>query len=250
MFVPAIFAKIYAMRPNRYHPLKKYFTAVPANYDRINRLMTWRLDQRYRKRMAKLIVSSEACSFLDVGAGTGDLTLQIASHDPTNRIALTALDFSDTMLAEMARKTASLNHSPIRRVLGDASQMPFEEAQFDAAGTAFAFRNMTFENEKSEKILQEYYRVIKPGGKLYILETSRPSLAPIRWLFHLYLYFAAGLLGGILSGNHEAYRYLARSATHFYSRKTIRNMIQKAGFVEVKQRPVLMGMLAITIASK
>ncbi len=231
-------------------PLQEYFTEVPPRYDFINRLMTWGLDQRYRKRMASMITNSDARSFLDVGTGTGDLVYQVGIRDKKDLIALSGLDFSHTMLEKAAEKTATLQHSPVSYHPGDAAAMPFSDKTFDAAGTAYAFRNMMFMNTKTDKILNEYYRILKPGGKLYALETSQPAFAPVRWVFHIYMYFAAAFLGGLISGNYKAYKYLAWSTSNFHNRTTITKMMKGCGFSEVTHFPLLFGMMAITVATK
>ena len=231
-------------------PLQDYFTDVPPKYDLINRVMTWGFDQRYRKRMAKMIASSGVTSFLDIGTGTGDLVYQVGLRDPEDKIALSGLDFSATMLEKAAEKTGTLDHSPVSFHPGDASQMPFEDNTFESAGIAYAFRNMMFKNAKTNEILHEYHRILKPGGKFYALETSQPVFFLVRWLFHLYMHLAATFFGGIVSGNFKAYYYLAWSTNNFHSRKTITKMMKGTGFSEVKHYPVLFGMMAITVATK
>lgn len=231
-------------------PLQEYFTDVPPRYDFINRLMTWGLDQAYRKRMAAMIARSGIDSFLDIGTGTGDLVYLVGKKDADNGIALQGLDFSATMLERAKEKTATLPHSPVNFVQGDASAMPFSDGTFAAAGIAYAFRNMMFKNTRTQEILGEYFRILKPGGTFYALETSQPVFAPIRWVFHGYMFFAAAIVGGLLSGNFKAYKYLAWSTNHFHNRKTITSMLKQAGFSEVNHIPLLMGMMAITVAKK
>ena len=237
-------------KPASSPPLQQYFTEVPPRYDRINRLMTWGLDQRYRRRMAKTIAGSKIRSFLDIGTGTGDLVYQIALNDTANSIRLWGLDFSETMLEKAEKKCMPLPHSPVTFVHGDASEMPFDDESFEAAGIAYAFRNMMFMNTQTHQITGEYYRILKPGGIFYALETSQPAFPPLQWLFHTYMYLAAAFLGGLLSGNYKAYRYLAWSTNHFHDRKTIEKMLKEVGFIQVRHHPVLMGMMAITTATK
>ncbi len=225
------------------------FEAVPLRYDGINRLMTLGLDQRWRHLAARRILAGSPERILDLGAGTGDLSLLLASRNENPSI--TAADFSRPMLDLLQKRTEDAGLGKrIKTVEADAAELPFADSSFDAVGIAFAFRNLLWKNPNREKHLAEILRVLRPGGRFVAVETSQPGKAFWRGGFHLWMRAVAGPLGGLLSGQKAAYRYLAKSASNFYRPDEIRDMLLGAGFSKVEQETLFGGVAAIHTAIK
>lgn len=227
-------------------PLQKMFSEVPATYDLINRLFTLRLDQAWRKIAAKECMRENPRLVLDLCTGTGDLALSMAGQArPGMHIA--AVDFSLPMLLEGRLKFVAPGQR-VGFVLGDVGKLPFREGSFDAIGIAFAFRNLVYKNRERDKYLSEILRVLSPGGKLVIVETSRPRSPLVRLLFHWYMRTAVSFLAGLISGRGAAYKYLAHSAINFYSSGDLSDLLESAGFRRVQYRTFLFGVCALHLA--
>ncbi len=229
-------------------PLKRMFDAVPGRYDLLNRLLTLRLDERWRNRAADLCVARNPSRILDLCCGTGDLALQIRRKtDPAAEIL--GLDYSPGMLeiAQAKAERAGLAGS-IQFVEGDAGKMQFPEGYFDAVGIAFGFRNITWKNPIKDQALAEVRRVLRPGGAFVIVETSQPVNGILKLGFHTYLRTAVAGVGAWISGKAGAYRYLAESARRFYDADEVSSMLAAAGLeTEIVER-FLGGAAAIHVA--
>lgn len=223
------------------------FTAVSPRYDLVNRFITLGFDQRWRRAAARVCLASSPEQLLDLGCGTGDLAIAIARLARGN-LKITGLDYSEPMLELARRKTRRLNIARVDFVSGDAAHLPFPNDYFDCVGTSFAFRNLTYRNPLGGYALTEVLRVLKPGGRLVIVESSQPKSRLVRWLFHLYLRFFVAKVGYFLSGNREAYRYLAESAAHFLTPEEVKNRLVGTGFREVSYWALLLGVAAIHVA--
>ncbi len=226
------------------------FDTVPDRYDLLNRLLTLRLDEYWRKLAALKCLENKPSRVLDLCCGTGDLALQIANRSPIEVMQF-ALDYSPGMLEVAQAKLA--RYAPDRRVQfteGDASEMPFESNYFDSVGIAFAFRNLTWRNPLSELALAEVLRVLKPGGRFVIIETSQPNNALLRAIFHAYLRFITAPLGSFVSGHPRAYLYLALSARKFYGNAEVTELLTNGGFTDVVGQPLLGGIAALHLALK
>ncbi len=133
---------------------------------------------------------------------------------------------------------------------GDAAEMPFENNSFNIIGISFAFRNITFKNPNTKIYLKEVFRVLKPGGKFIIVESSQPKNKIIRKLFHAYLHYFVSGIGGNISESKGAYHYLAYSAKNFYYPKELKELLLNHGFDKVEHKPMFLGAAALTIAKK
>ncbi|OGO07334.1 MAG: hypothetical protein A2Y92_03625 [Chloroflexi bacterium RBG_13_57_8] len=224
------------------------FTAVPPHYDLVNRIGTLGQDRRWRRLAALACLADKPRRVLDLGCGTGDLTISIARlSDET--IEITGLDYSPPMLARARQKALRAGVGERATFLhGEATHLPFPDAYFDTVGISFAFRNLTYKNPLREPHLAEVFRVLRPGGRYVIVESSQPGNGLIKILFHFYLRSFVRPLGILLSGNRGAYRYLAESAVRFYTPREVRDMLLSAGFREVSYRPLLFGAAGIHVA--
>lgn len=234
----------------RHHPLQRMFAAVPRNYDLINRLFTWGLDERWRARAARTILETSPRRVLDLCCGTGDLALRLV-RQASHTTAVVGADFSAPML-EVARARAGSAGLDGRLpfVLADAGDLPFPDGHFDEIGIAFAFRNLTWRNPRRERHLAEVRRVLRPGGRFVIIESSQPAAATARKVVHWYVRGVVAHLGGFLSSQRGAYRYLAESACNFPPPDEVAAMLDEAGFTRVNWQPLLGGVAALHVARK
>jgi demethylmenaquinone methyltransferase/2-methoxy-6-polyprenyl-1,4-benzoquinol methylase len=133
---------------------------------------------------------------------------------------------------------------------GEATKIPFPDNYFDCVGISFAFRNLTYKNPLCELHLGEVMRVLKPGGRYVIVESSQPQNRLIRALCHLYLRTFVKTVGVVLSGNKGAYNYLVESTVDYYSPREVKEMLLRAGFVDITYRPLLLGAAGIHVATR
>jgi len=229
-------------------PLQKMFNRVPDHYDLLNRLLTFRLDEVWRKKAVNCLLEASPRRVMDLGTGTGDMAVRIARKSPQAEVV--GYDFSPTMLEVARRKAGRFGTTNVSFVEGDAASMPFEDNSFDAVGISFAFRNITFRNPHTKEYLKETLRCLRPGGKFVIVESSQPRKPLIRWIFHKYLHYIVSGIGGSISRAKGAYHYLAFSARYFYTREELTALLEKHGFSDVRHRPMLFGAAAVTVATK
>jgi len=239
----------YPEEKKKWRPLEKMFNEVPERYDILNRIITWRLDERWRRLAARECIEGGPHTALDLCTGTGDLVLRMALK-MNGTASFHALDYSKPMLEVARRKAGKKGCDNINFIQGDAANMPFQEELFDVIGIGFAFRNLTYKNPDREKFLAEILRVLKKNAKFVIIESSQPKGKFLKVLFRIYLrVFVAGL-GGMISGHRRAYRYLAASARNFYTPAQVKEMLITAGFSKVDHRPLSGGIAGLTVAVK
>ena len=229
-------------------PLYDMFTAVPKRYDLVNHVITWGLDKRWRRKAAEACLAAKPQRALDLCCGTGDLAITLA-RIAGDSLAIVGVDYSQPML-DIATKKAGALSVRLSFVHGDADNLPFPDGSFDCVGISFAFRNLTYKNPLAQRHLAEVSRVLRPGSRFVIVETSQPETKLIRKLFHLYLRWFVLRVGSWLSGNKVAYRYLAESAARFYSRDELKKILIEAGFRQVSFRPLFFGAVGISVATK
>lgn len=215
------------------------FSDIPRHYDLINRLVTLGMDKGWKLRLAKKCLSGHPGKVLDLCCGTGDLAIglaKLASHDTE----IIGLDFSPEMMNVAKLRAAKLGRK-VEFVQGDAANMPFEDASFDCVGNSFGFRNLTYQNQNAKKHLSEILRVLKPGGRLVVAESSQPKSRLIRFLNHLYLRTYVFWIGWLVSGNKGAYKYLSESCRKYYSPSQLENLLLSSGFSKVVYTPFFFG---------
>jgi demethylmenaquinone methyltransferase/2-methoxy-6-polyprenyl-1,4-benzoquinol methylase len=215
------------------------FTRIAHRYDMMNRLMTGYQDVRWRKQVIKLAELKPSASLLDLGTGTGDLAREALSEFPNARV--TAADFTLEMMRVGAQQIGPLNFST-----ADALRLPFENESFDAVVSGFLMRNVI----DLKLALEEQHRVLKSGGRIVILDTTRPKrnlLSPFIWI-HMHVIIPA--LGGLLSGVREAYTYLPDTTESFVTAEQLAQRLNDAGFQNVGYQRLMFGTIAIHHAKK
>ncbi len=237
-------------RPPTSQPLHGMFTAVPPRYDFVNRIITLGLDKRWRSLSAETCLENNPETVLDLGCGTGDLAVNIACLAGKDT-EIIGLDYSRPMLEKAQQKAAKAGVAKfVHFIQGNATALPFSDAYFDCVGISFAFRNLTYKNPLAQAHFAEVKRVLKPGGRYVIVESSQPENPVIRALFNLYVRGFVAPVGILVSRNRGAYRYLTESITRFYSPTEVRDMLKAAGFKDIRYRPLLFGAAGIHVALK
>jgi demethylmenaquinone methyltransferase/2-methoxy-6-polyprenyl-1,4-benzoquinol methylase len=220
------------------------FDTISGNYDGLNRVISFGIDVKWRKKVLKLVASKNPNTILDIATGTGDLAILMAQ---TNAQEITGLDISAGMLEVGRKKIAEKKlDNRIKMVLGDSENMPFADDHFDAITVAFGVRNF----ETLEKGLAEILRVLKPNGIFVILETSVPTKFPYKQGYSFYTKYILPLIGRLFSKDRSAYAYLCESASVFPHGEALNNILRKVGFIEVKNMPQTFGVATIYTASK
>ena len=237
-------------------PLHAFYGDIHATYDRINRIFTFGRDKSWRKRAARELLESDPGRVLDLCTGTGDFALELArqsSRDPDD-IELTGFDFSKDMLKEAERKQEEVlkkvKQSEIRFLEGDAGEMPFHDGQFDSMGITFGLRNLVYENSNASRHLSEMKRVLRSGGQLVVLESSKPRNPLWRVFNDFYLRFILPYLGGVISGNLKAYQYLASSSKNYYTREEMGKILDEAGFSMIQSNSLFLGSVMLLVLEK
>ena len=218
--------------------IRSMFDSIVPTYDLLNRVLSGGIDNFWRKDLVRMLDGALSKRTLDVCCGTGDLTRQLVKAGGE----LFSLDFSFNMLKKGLEKGWLSGEN----ISADAGKLPFKNKSFDFLTIAFGIRNIP----DVDVFLSESLRVLKPGGKLLILELTRPDNAIVRFFYNLYLTKILPFIGGVLSGKREAYGYLAGSISTFLDRDTLIQRIKIAGFSEVEYKRKTSGVATIYICVK
>lgn len=220
------------------------FDTISESYDGLNRLISFGIDVKWRKKVLQLVKATQPETVLDIATGTGDLALLMAQ---TKASKIVGLDISSGMLEVGKKKVKAQNlDSVIDMVLGDSENIPFPDNHFDAITVSFGIRNF----ETLEKGLAEILRVLKTGGIVVILETSVPEKTPFKQGYRCYTKFILPMIGKLFSKDNVAYGYLSESAAVFPYGEKLNNILHKIGFIDVKAMPQTFGVATIYSASK
>ena len=223
------------------------FDGIAPDYDRLNHLMSLGVDKCWRRRaIREIVVPEQPQQILDLACGTGDFSLAIARRlHPQGRV--TGLDLSEGMLAVMRAKVGKTGLSDrIRCVQGDSEALPWPDGSFDRAAIAFGIRNF----ERRETALREILRVLKPGGRLVILELSVPENRILRACYNLYFMHFVPWIGGLVSGNKAAYRYLPASVQRFPGRLAWMATMERCGYTRLRHKAFTFGLCRMYIGEK
>ncbi len=220
------------------------FDTISGNYDELNRVISFGIDVKWRKKVLKIVSDKNPQNVLDIATGTGDLAILMAK---TSAKKIIGLDLSAGMLEVGKKKISAKNLSnTIEMVLGDSEQIPYQDNYFDAITVSFGVRN--FEN--LEKGLSEILRVLKPNGVFVILETSVPTKFPYKQGYAFYTKYILPTIGKLFSKDNVAYGYLSESASVFPFGEQLNNILRKIGFIDVEALPQTFGVATIYKASK
>jgi demethylmenaquinone methyltransferase/2-methoxy-6-polyprenyl-1,4-benzoquinol methylase len=217
--------------------VRAMFARIAHRYDLANHLLSGGLDWWWRRRVARIVREWAPRDLLDLATGSGDLALALQAACPAAQVV--GADFCEEMLREAQRKGLA------QTVLADALRMPFPDRSFDAVTVAFGLRNM----ESWPAALSEIVRVLRPGGRLLILDFALPAV-PLRWLYRPYLERILPVVAGWLTGDRAAYEYLAESIAQFPSGDAMRAMLEEAGFTSTHAERWSGGIVAICIGTK
>ena len=225
--------------------VEQMFDTISGNYDGLNRVISLGIDQKWRRKVVRLIAKKTPKTILDIATGTGDLAVQFAKKTTASNII--GLDLSEGMLS-VARKKIEQSSFPERLqfVKGDSEALPFDDNAFDAITVSFGVRNF----ETLEKGLTEIHRVLSPKGTFVILETSVPTKFPWKSGYNMYTKRVLPLIGRLFSKDKVAYKYLSESAAVFPHGEQLNNILRKIGFIEVENKPQTFGVATIYTASK
>ncbi|MCX6057602.1 MAG: ubiquinone/menaquinone biosynthesis methyltransferase [Chloroflexi bacterium] len=213
--------------------VQSMFTKIAHRYDLMNRLMTGGQDIRWRKQVIKLARLTPNAALLDLGTGTGDLAREALLQQPQAKV--TAADFTIEMM-RVGNKNGNLEWSA-----ADALNLPFKNITFDAVVSGFLMRNVT----DIQQALKEQYRTLKPGGRIVILDTTRPKknlLSPFIWL---HMHFIIPTIGGLLSGERDAYNYLPDTTENFLTAEQLAARMIAVGFKKVDFKRMMFGTIGI-----
>lgn len=219
--------------------IQAMFDNIAHRYDLLNRLLSFRTDVRWRKKAIKLAEIKGGHKVLDLACGTADMMIEMDTR--VEGVNLIGGDFSYNMLKLGQEKFPKGSFS-----VSDAHMLPFKDGSFDRITISFGFRNVT----DKPKGLAEMHRVLKKGGRLCILEFSQPEGFIFSRLYRFYFTKLLPFIGGIISGNKDAYEYLPDSVYKFPKRDVYRQMILDAGFERAEFNPMTFGICDATICCK
>lgn len=214
------------------------FDRIAPTYDTLNRLLSAGIDARWRLRAVRELRGTSG-PVLDLCAGTLDLSALLEQARPDDRVV--AVDFSAAMLEAGKRKAP---HTKL--VVGDATALPFGDREFGAVICGFGMRNLG----DPERGIREVMRVLRPGGRFVTLELFRPTRLTTRAFHRAYAGVLLPALGGLVSGDGGAYRYLVRSMARFFSREEYEGLLRASGFSDVWGADLTLGIAAVVRAEK
>ena len=222
----------------RSHYVKNTFKAISGKYDLMNRLMTAGMDRFWRKEVLRKADLKPTDRILDLGTGTGDLARGALKIDPS--LNITAADFTLEMMLN------GKDWGIAKRCNADALQLPFPDACFDKVISGFLMRNVS----DLRTAISEQFRVLKPGGRVVILDTTRPRKHWLSPFVRIYLRRIIPFLGKMITGNKAAYTYLPSSTENFVSAEELAHLLTEAGFQSTNFHIRMFGTIAIHAGSK
>lgn len=220
------------------------FDNISARYDFLNHLLSLGIDKGWRRKVVRIVSGTNPTKVLDIATGTADLAIALSKIENTH---ITGVDISAGMLKVGGEKIDKKGLSErIALQLGDSEQLPFEDNSFDTITVAFGVRN--FEN--LEAGLKEMLRVVKPGGKVVVLEFSQPTGFPFKQIYRFYFKFILPTIGRLVSKDQSAYTYLPESVDAFPYGQRFLDILAKLGYSKAVAKAVTFGVATIYTATK
>lgn len=220
------------------------FDSISGKYDFLNHFLSLGIDIRWRKKAVKMLAEGNPKVILDVATGTGDFAIETLKLSPTQVIGV---DISEGMLEVGRQKMKARGYDQIIDMrLADSENLPFEENKFDAVIVAFGVRN--FEN--LERGLAEMKRVLRPGGRMIVLEFSKPRIFPFKQLYNFYFKFILPKIGRLISRDKAAYTYLPESVQAFPDGPEFVSILTRLGFKQTACKSLTFGISSLYSATK
>lgn len=221
--------------------ISKMFNQISPTYDRVNRILSFGIDQVWRKRLVAKLPKLSTLKLLDVATGTCDQLMLIMEEAPCPIHAI-GIDIAEEMIKLGSNKIKEKPYADkVHLQIASAAKLPFPDGSFDCITLSFGIRNM----EEIALCLSEMHRVLKKGGRLLILEFSLPSNKIIRALSLFYLRYLLPKVGGWISKNKAAYSYLDQTIENFPYGKPFCNLLEQAGFIDVAAHPLTFGIASL-----
>ena len=216
------------------------FTRVASKYDIMNDVMSMGIHRVWKDAMMDWLAPRPGQRLLDVAGGTGDVSFRFLGRAPGAHA--TVCDMTESMLVEgRHRAEADRMADRLDWVVGDAMALPFADNSFDVYTISFGIRNVT----RIPDALREAYRVLRPGGRLMVLEFSQIPNEGLQWLYDRYSFNVIPVMGQIIAKDRDSYQYLVESIRKFPDQETFAGLIRAAGFGQVKFRNLTMGIAAL-----
>lgn len=216
------------------------FSSVASRYDVMNDAMSLGIHRLWKDAMIDWLAPRRGARLLDVAGGTGDIAFRTLKRAPGSKAVV--LDLTEAMLeAGRVRAEAEAMEERLNWVAGDAMALPFEARRFDLYTIAFGIRNVT----RMEDALAEAYRVLRPGGRLMVLEFSQIPNDLMQRVYDLYSFNIIPRMGQVIADDRESYQYLVESIRRFPDQEAFAGMIRSAGFEQVRYRNLSMGIAAL-----
>jgi demethylmenaquinone methyltransferase/2-methoxy-6-polyprenyl-1,4-benzoquinol methylase len=219
--------------------VRRLFATIAGRYDLITRLLSFGLDQRWKRRLLDMAPVTPGARVLDLACGTGDLAL-LALHRGARVVGL---DITAGMLDLARRKT---DGADVAWIVGDMCALPVAGGTIDVITTGYGLRNVP----DLARAIDEIHRALGERGVLCSLDFNRPDSFPVRAVYLTYLTIVGSTLGFVLHGDPDTYRYIPESIRRYPGALRVREMLRAAGFRNVRYQPVLGGLMAIHVASK
>ena len=220
--------------------VNEVFTSVAQKYDLMNDAMSLGIHRIWKSAMLDWLAPRNNQHLLDVAGGTGDIAFKFLDRAPLSEV--TVLDMTEEMLIEgKKRAEAKRFKDKLNWVCGDALNLPFKDNIFDAYTISFGIRNVT----DIPKALSEAYRVLKPGGRMLVLEFSQIPISKLQKLYDLYSFNAIPKMGKLIVGDSDSYKYLVESIRKFPNQEDFLDMLKNAGFENSKYRNLSLGIAAL-----